>query len=347
MTTPGDMLSTVSTVTVPPGPARNLLSNMPSGTIIYNQDKVNTVWISENPSVSPGFGYKLGPLGSMIWAYDGRQCYGCVDTGVTTPVIITYGNSISDLNNPVDVGIAVSTALLQQGIPNVYQETQLASGDVLAPFQSKFYDVHTFASVVIRNNVANSLQGRLALDFLEFSQGIAMATYIMAPDPDKLRFDSDQIAFNVRGYWFEVSNLDATNTATIWLTASNRLRTVDVDASIDSAQPFQWNTASIAMVAGTTYPLTLQQNGVHLTGPVYADFDLNGTVVKGYYQLRYTDGSGTTRSIIIANSTEMQIVGTIMVINKMMALPETSIDIDFVCTTAGTAIASARFISAR
>jgi len=31
-----------------------------------------------------------------------------------------------------------------------------------------------------------------------------MATYIMAPGSDKLRFDSDRLLLMLRGYWFEV-----------------------------------------------------------------------------------------------------------------------------------------------
>ena len=35
-------------------PPTQLMSNTPSGTVITNIDLVNSIWVSENPSVSPG-----------------------------------------------------------------------------------------------------------------------------------------------------------------------------------------------------------------------------------------------------------------------------------------------------
>lgn len=109
----------VTSVTVP----KMLLSQMPAGTQIVNNDLTNSVWISENQSLTPGIGYELGAQGSCTWQYDGQPAYAILDTSATGPVNLTFGNSVSDITNP----LFVAEALAIKGIPSVLVEDDLGS----------------------------------------------------------------------------------------------------------------------------------------------------------------------------------------------------------------------------
>ena len=118
-------VSTTIPLTISPGPATRVQSQMQAGTLIVNNDPVNAVWVSENSSVVPNYGWKLAAGGSMVWQIQGSECWAVVDTGVSTGVPIIIGNAISDVQDPVAVGVAVATQLLAQGIPSVFLGKQI------------------------------------------------------------------------------------------------------------------------------------------------------------------------------------------------------------------------------
>lgn len=139
-------LVVANTVTVTPGATpTTLLSQMPAGTQILNLSTTSSIWVSDNQSVTPGIGYELGPQGSCVWQYDKQPCYACVDTGVTAPVSVTFGNSVSDVQNPTFVAIALAL----QGIPNVLIADTLFNGVLAAPLGNTQIDVSKYASVEI------------------------------------------------------------------------------------------------------------------------------------------------------------------------------------------------------
>jgi hypothetical protein len=142
------------TVNVPAGVSATLInSGLPAGAILYNQSSANTVWVSADPSVSPGNGIPLGPLGSLTWS--GGAVRAIADTGVLTNTQLTISSDVQAMDNPVAIGAAVATQLLNQGVPNVFQGTLISSGTALpASGGANNYgfidlDVSKYASVVI------------------------------------------------------------------------------------------------------------------------------------------------------------------------------------------------------
>lgn len=142
-------LATATTVTVKSAvTATQLLSQMPAGTQIVNNDLTNSVWISENQSTTPGNGFELGAQGSCTWQYDKQPAYAILDTAATGPVSVTFGNSVSNITNP----LFVAEALAIKGIPNVLVEDDL--GVFTMPFGP--IDVSKYATVFFQTSAGAS-----------------------------------------------------------------------------------------------------------------------------------------------------------------------------------------------
>ena len=122
------------TVSVPTGATPTLINTgLNAGSIIYNQDTANTVWVSSNPSIVSGQGIPLGPLGSLTW--NGGVVYAVAGTGVTTGTQLNISSDVGNLDNPVAIGAAVAAQLLATGIPSVLIGKSVFSG-VIAPMPS-------------------------------------------------------------------------------------------------------------------------------------------------------------------------------------------------------------------
>jgi hypothetical protein len=128
---------------VAPGRVTALTGALAAGSTIINTDPANAVWVGGSPDVAPGAGVRLGPKGSMSWTTDGAPAYACADTGVTATVSLTVTGDMADLVNPVDVGVAVATQLLAQGIPSVFL------GDTLTAQSAGVYDAAGHASLSV------------------------------------------------------------------------------------------------------------------------------------------------------------------------------------------------------
>jgi hypothetical protein len=133
-----------------PGPPTILQANVATGTLFYNADDNNAIWISDSSSVAPGNGQRIGALGSVTWQTAGSTVYGCVDTGVLVPVQINVNPDIINPQNPVDEGAAIAAVLIEEGI------TVAASADTLysntnqpLPFFSSVVDVSDYDSLEI------------------------------------------------------------------------------------------------------------------------------------------------------------------------------------------------------
>lgn len=132
---------TQQNVSVPVGSSATLLnSNLPVNAVVYNSDTKSTVWISSNPSCSPGNGIPVPALGSVQWS--GGAIYACVDAGVTSPVSLYLTTDATNYSNPVSIASAVAAQLLKQGIPTVLTGT-LISGIT----NNALFDVSGYSSI--------------------------------------------------------------------------------------------------------------------------------------------------------------------------------------------------------
>lgn len=100
----------------PVGGAQRLIQMPPLGATISNLDTANGVWVSPSSSVQPGNGVFLGVGGSMTWGHPSEVPYACVDTGVTTPVLLTISTAAQNVQNPAVIAEAVALAITAQGI---------------------------------------------------------------------------------------------------------------------------------------------------------------------------------------------------------------------------------------
>lgn len=78
-----------------------------AGTVLVNNDSANSIWVSSDASVTPGNGTLLAPLSNITWA-GSFGVYACLDSGGTSPVVMSYTTDITSFNNPVAVGTAVA-----------------------------------------------------------------------------------------------------------------------------------------------------------------------------------------------------------------------------------------------
>jgi hypothetical protein len=141
------------------GPARQIYGPLRTGALIKNNDSNNAVWISSAPSVTPGNGIKLTPLGYARWIADNQQMYGCVDLGVATPVSITVSDDIDEATDPVATGAAVAAQLLLTGVPNVFQGDILFNSTLANGADTGFITVSKYASLIVtffNNDLAHS-----------------------------------------------------------------------------------------------------------------------------------------------------------------------------------------------
>lgn len=134
-------------ISVRPGVApTTLVMALGSGSTIQNNDSANAVWVSTNAGVIAGTGTRIGPKGSLAWTTPGATVFAVVDTGVTTAVALSVSSDIAQPVNPVDIGVAVATQLLTQGVPNVL------IGDVV-PNPLVDFDVSQSGSISVRATV--------------------------------------------------------------------------------------------------------------------------------------------------------------------------------------------------
>lgn len=129
---------TDQTITVNAGPPQQIGSNLNSGYTIRNQSTTTAVWVSSQAGVTPGYGQKIGALGSLLW--NGGPCYAALDT-TTGSATLSMSTSTQQITDPV----AIAQAVNAQGIPNVL------TGSVLTPSSSSstafVFSVSQYASI--------------------------------------------------------------------------------------------------------------------------------------------------------------------------------------------------------
>lgn len=159
---------TQQSVYVQQGTVTTVHPQLAAGATIYNGDINNAVWVASSPSVSPNAGMRIGPKGSLQWTNNNAPCYAATD-GVS--VTLTVSTDIQNLNNPVDIGVAVATQLLANGIPSVFLGNVISSGNSLPVLGGGYgitnLDVSRYASVVvtIRPTLSSQISATCTDDF--------------------------------------------------------------------------------------------------------------------------------------------------------------------------------------
>lgn len=290
MTNPNGLV-VPSTVTVDPGPTPTmLLSRMPAGTQIVNLSTTDSIWVSDNPSVTPSIGWELGPQGSLVWQYDQQAAYSCVDTGVVSPVAVTFGNSVSDIQNPVFVAQAM--AIL--GIPNVLVEDALPNVVLAAGATSAFIDVSRYASLFLGNNTAASITGwKFQYVFYDpnFNQ-LGLSIFGVPADPSGIGFTCPSYQIPVAGKYIKITNNSA-SAATLFMTGTNRLceramLATDILNMVAFQQTFAW-------VNGADYNLGMYFPSAPKDGQISMDVTF-APAVRGL--IRFYDINGIEFQII-------------------------------------------------
>lgn len=313
------------TVSVTPGAAPTLISqSMATGTTIYNQDSVNTVWLGSSPDVSPGNGIPLGPLGNLNWSGN-AGVYAIPDTGVTAPVLLQISGDVSTLDNPVAIGTAVATQLLAQGIPNVLRGEVIYHGSMSGiGFPPEGLDVSGYASVTVLVGIKNVLCN-IGYYYQDNVTGILFGGrnfHITAANP--FSFTSTVLASSLH---FTTTN-PVPDIITVY--ASNRPladKVLSVSTHLSFSQSATWgNGQSIQLGSITT-------NG----GPIYCRLNVSGTG-KGYlgYYAIDTGTAGSLKLLADTGGSHVAANGDGTEQNITLVLPAGNIALAFYSVVAAT-----------
>ncbi len=131
-------------LSVLPGVVSYLNVNLAEGSTIYNGSTSSSVWVSEQPAITPGIGTRIAPFGSLRWTKS-TALYACVDTGVVDAVPLVISGNVDQLSDPY----GIATAINSLGVPNpvvteVIQEGVVTGSQLLIP------NIERFASLIIR-----------------------------------------------------------------------------------------------------------------------------------------------------------------------------------------------------
>lgn len=324
-------LATTTQFPVKPGPPVLILAQMPPGTLIVNQDANNGVWISDQPNVKPSQGFFLGVGGVLRWQKQG-SAYAIVDTGVTSAVTLTIGNSADSLTNPETVGVAVATQLLATGVPNVLTRTPVAL-NVSIPHNSAVpvspWDIHGYSSIIVEIVTDPGTVGPRALMLLmQDSVGNVTEYYVGTSVPTSLlsgRFQDFIVPID--GYSnLSIQYLDANaGTTKVNIYGSNRparsgMQSVPVHGDIETyysgLTAFAVNTPVALNNVATPGDMLLQQNGW-----CQVEFVLASTAMTGEFFVQAPDFTNVVRMLRLADSTEMHSIGGNLRVYKQIILP--------------------------
>lgn len=328
-------LGNATTLVVKPGPAQPLLDALPAGALIVNQDANNSVWVSDLPGVIPGVGFEIGVGGSLVWQKDGRPAYACVDTGVNTPVTLSVGSAVGDLQNPVAVGLAVARQLLLTGVPNVLVTDTIVDNLVINNGQfSPAYDVSNYASLIVELPNNTIIDNAVLIVSFQTIDGVNGEQYLITCPADPF-FVGLSLPFStiipVRGigsvklFWRDSGGLASPS---IRLVGSNR--TINGMASGYGVHGGieNYTTGTIAMANNNAYPLGIPG----YSGLCQMDFSLTGGGAGEFY-VQTSDITGTLQSIRIADTTEMHAAGPASRCYKQIILPQAVYAIGFISRT--------------
>lgn len=160
-----------NTYQVNPGPPQQLSgAPVPVGSLMINQDPLNTVWLSTVPTVSPGNGMPISALSATNWnpLQKGGTLWACVDAGVLTPIKVTVTDDANTYTNPVGqanasaaiLAPAISAAEFLQGIPlgngfrNLAQALEIIHNPGFGPVPYRIFSATNLGIGVLGNPVS-------------------------------------------------------------------------------------------------------------------------------------------------------------------------------------------------
>jgi len=163
-------------IPVQKGPGRQISGPLALGTTVKNMDSVNSVWISSDSSVAPNNGYELTPLGTMRWTTDKGQIWACVDTGVTTTVLLNISDDVDQTTDPVATGAAIAAQLIISGVRPIQSAEVLLQQSVPAGPAQFYVDVSQFSSLTVNWLGGPAGTGYFDIDFYDSVAGNPLGT---------------------------------------------------------------------------------------------------------------------------------------------------------------------------
>lgn len=236
-------------ISVSPGIVTTLNVRLANGATIQNLDSANAIWVSTNPGLVPGVGSRIGPKGSLQWTTDGAPCYAVVDTGVIAAVSTTISTDVSNPVNPVDIGVAVATQLLAQGVPSVYLGKTVGQGTSMPVLFTNNYgyqnvDVSQYSCATVSVNL--NATGYVNINFQDVNgNNLESRSFPITKTGGTFTF-----SVPISGPIMNVTVTSAQNTNSYSVTVSNR--SIDrLRIPVSSINAPKFNTGNIAFTAGT------------------------------------------------------------------------------------------------
>jgi hypothetical protein len=273
---------TNQTAPVNPGGAGLINSGLTAGSLIYNQDSKNAVWLSSQPNVTPGFGIPLQPLGNVTWS--GGPVYAIVDSGVTAPVNLTITSDVSGSDNPVAVGSAVAAQLLSKGVPSVFL------GDILYNSSPSgrsltLTGVSKYASLNIKLISLNQAQ-RWQIDYINNGSAMHVAQYQTSSASQGINIDTVVRGDTIQIFWTQNSQ-----PVNIVVMGTNRTGADQVNA------PLIPLTALLNQAFTSGTPVALINEYVSNGKQCYVRFVVTGGN-NGFISISSLDAAGTSETIL-------------------------------------------------
>lgn len=288
-----------------------VIPQVQQGSLIVNTDTKNAVWVSTQTNVAPGVGTRIGPLGSLSWTQTSQYVYAVVDTGVATPIIVHVSASVTNPDNPVDVGLSVAAQILLTGVPNVLTTTTIFGPTPIAGSGlSAAIDVSGYASVIVSTGQVAKINAQ-ELDCIFYdAQGNQGTSYEMSAPADSLGLTLPDAVLPVRFPTLRVSNVGV-DSQTVTVQGTNRAsETAFSNVAVIDCKRFILNTAWV-----TNVPQILGYSPAR--GLTYLRLNISGSTLTG--QLGY---SHKNDDFIIADSTETHAIGIDRQVFKEIVMPQ-------------------------
>lgn len=323
------------TVAVKPGPPQQLSgASLSTGTVIYNNDDTNAVWISSVQAMGVGNGMLLAPLATATWT--GKQLWACVDTGVLDPVLLFVSSDVSQVDNPVAVATAVAIALLQSGIPLVLKSEVIFDQTVAAGANVGPIAVDKYAGLYIICDVPGPIVSTpifLSLIFEDALGNVIMSDALAAPQPGG--FVGLQRRWYVPVWGPDLILINSGLTQDITVIGTNR----SFGAAIIPLDKLDFlHTASRTpspappgFVAGSTYALQAD-SVINATGLVSIHANISGTVIKGLFYMTDTSGNAFRLFTSVELLDEQD---SSRGLSRNFILPPTGLQLFFFCSVGG------------
>ena len=305
-------------IPVQPNRVTTLNVALPSGATIFNPDPNNAIWVGNNPGIAPNAGMRIGPKGSLTWSSDKQPCYACVDTGVATNVTVNISTDVINVVNPIDVGIAVATALAVQGVPSVlvgdliYNAAIPAAGStfVIIPV-----DISRYANLTVLLE-SSTRANRYTLTYRDSASGVVTYNQQAIDAVGVAAASPITVESTVRGDQLIVYRTDTV--AATWVTIYASNRTVK-ETVAKNPEPLTVTLSGVAFTAPTKVYFTgsFRSQG----GQFYVRMVTTGTLT-GYLGFRYLDTFGAAQTYDILDSDSGHVGPDGKEVQTMIQLPQ-------------------------